>query len=51
MKNSGIDVKIELNRSKSDKKILTDEQKMQAMIKKNPALQMFKNKFNLDFNS
>ncbi|MDA3929206.1 MAG: hypothetical protein PF541_09615 [Prolixibacteraceae bacterium] len=50
LKNSTIDVQVDLNRAKENRKILTDEQKMQAMIQKNPALQLMKNKFNLDFN-
>lgn len=50
LNNSSIDVVVELNRAKNEHRILTDEQKMKAMIKKNPALVNFKNKFNLDFN-
>lgn len=50
LSNSKIDVIVELNRAKNEHKILTEEQKMQAMMKKNPALALMKNKFNLDFN-
>ena len=50
LKNSKIDVRVDLIKAKNDNKLLTDEQKMQAMIKKNPALLLMKNKFNLDFN-
>ena len=48
--NSRIDVKIEMLQAIEEDKLLTDEQKLQAMMKKNPALQKMKNLFNLDFN-
>lgn len=51
LSNSTIDVQIDLIRSTVENRVLTDEQKMKSMIQKNPALQLFKNKFNLDFNS
>lgn len=51
LKNSFIDVQVKLIKASNNKKILTDEQKLQAMLQKNPALQLFKNKFNLDFNT
>lgn len=50
LKNSRVDVVVELLKAQPQDKLLTDEQKMQAMIKKNPALLLMKNKFNLDFN-
>lgn len=50
LRNSSIDVQVEINRVANENKMLTDEQKMQAMLKKNPALVLFKNAFNLDFN-
>ena len=50
LKNSTIDVKVELLKATNDSRVLTDEQKMKAMIQKNPALSLLKNKFNLDFN-
>lgn len=49
--NSSIEVEIVVNKAKNDRKILTDEQKLQDMMKKNPALIHFKNKFLLDFNN
>lgn len=51
LKNSKIDVEIALNKSNAEKKVLTDEQKLKAMIEKNPALLLFKNKFYLDFSA
>jgi len=51
LNNSTIDVSVEIVRSVVENKIMTDDQKMKAMMQKNPALQLFKNKFNLDFNS
>ena len=50
LNNSTIDVKVELTKATNDSRVLTDEQKMKAMMQKNPALSLFKNKFNLDFN-
>ena len=50
LKNSKIDVQVDLNRTQSENKILTDEQKLKSMIEKSPALGLLKNKFNLDFN-
>ena len=50
LNNSSIDVVVELNRAKNENRMLTDEQKMKAMIQKNPALAHLRNKFNLDFN-
>lgn len=50
LKNSKVDVRVDLVKAQKGTKLLTDEQKMQAMIKKNPALLLMKNKFNLDFN-
>ena len=50
LKNSKIDVHVDLIKAQNEDKLLTSDQKMQAMIKKNPALLLMKNKFNLDFN-
>lgn len=47
--NSQIDVQEVLNKSITERKVLTDEQKLKMMMQKNPALTLFKNKFNLDF--
>lgn len=49
LKNSQIDVKIVMNKNLQQKKLLTEEQKLQAMMKKNPALRKMKQMFNLDF--
>ncbi len=49
LKNSQIDVKIVMNKNLQQNKLLTDEQKLQAMMKKNPALKKMKQMFNLDF--
>ncbi len=51
LNNSSIDVHIELVKSTVENKILTDDQRLKSMMQKNPALLMFKSKFNLDFNS
>jgi len=48
--NSKIDVNIEMVQPTHEGKMLTDEQKMQVMMMKNPVLQKMKNMFNLDFN-
>jgi DNA polymerase-3 subunit gamma/tau len=50
LRNSKIDVRIELNEAVFEDKLLTDEQKLAAMMKKNPALLKMKSMFNLDFN-
>jgi hypothetical protein len=50
LRNSKIDVKIELIEAAFEDKMLTDDEKLTAMIKKNPALQKMKSMFNLDFN-
>ncbi|MBN2263612.1 MAG: hypothetical protein JW735_11900 [Prolixibacteraceae bacterium] len=50
LNNSQIDVRVDVNRVESENKILTDEQKLKEMVQKNPVLQMFRSKFNLDFN-
>jgi hypothetical protein len=51
LRNSKIDVIVELVEATFEDKLLTDEQKLTAMMKKNPALQKMKSMFNLDFNS
>lgn len=48
--NSLIDVKIEMMDETPENKLLTDDQKLQAMMKKNPSLFKMRNLFNLDFN-
>lgn len=50
LNNSTVDVRVDLNRATSETKVFTDDQKIKAMIQKNPALGLLKNKFNLDFN-
>jgi hypothetical protein len=50
LNNSKIDVVIEMVQPNHEGKMFTDEQKMQAMLIKNPAFQKMKNTFNLDFN-
>ncbi len=50
LKNSKIDIKIELKHESHQDKLLTEDQKLQAMLKKNPSLVKMKNLFNLDFN-
>ncbi len=50
LKNDLIDVRVDLEeREESEVKIITDEQKLKAMMQKNPTLLLFKNKFNLDY--
>ncbi|HPR31091.1 MAG TPA: hypothetical protein PLK12_03305 [Prolixibacteraceae bacterium] len=49
LNNTQIDVHIVLEKSTTGTKLLTDEQKLQAMMQKNPALQKMKNLFHLDF--
>jgi hypothetical protein len=48
--NETIDLEIELGRSTNENKAQTEDQKLQAMISKNPALFKMKSKFNLDIN-
>lgn len=50
LNNTKIDVNIEMVQVTHEGKLFTDEQKLQAMMMKNPALQKMKNTFNLDFN-
>jgi DNA polymerase III subunit gamma/tau len=50
LNNSKIDIMIEIEEKAFEEKIFTDEQKLQAMMKKNPNLLKMKNKFFLDFN-
>jgi DNA polymerase III subunit gamma/tau len=47
--NASIDVRVDLQKNENETKVLTDDQKIKAMIQKNPALGLMKNKFNLDF--
>ncbi len=51
LRNSLIDVDIEMIEAVYDNKLLTDDQKLINMMKKNLSLQKMKNMFNLDFNS
>lgn len=50
LNNSLIDIRVDVSRAESENKILTDEQKLKDMVQKNPVLQIFRSKFNLDFN-
>ena len=50
LSNSLIDIRVDVSRAESENKILTDEQKLKDMVQKNPVLQIFRSKFNLDFN-
>jgi hypothetical protein len=49
LKNSGIDLIITISDSKQERIIYTDSDKFQELAKKNPALNLLKQKFNLDF--
>jgi DNA polymerase-3 subunit gamma/tau len=49
LKNSGIDLNIRIDETKSDKIIYTDTDKFTEMAKKNPALILLRHKFSLDF--
>ncbi|HPB05479.1 MAG TPA: hypothetical protein PKV50_03825 [Prolixibacteraceae bacterium] len=51
LNNSLIDVDIKMIEAVYDNKLLTDDQKLINMMKKNLSLQKMKNMFNLDFNS
>jgi DNA polymerase III subunit gamma/tau len=50
LENSRVDLKIELIKINHESRILTEDQKLQQMIQKNPALMKLKARFNLDFN-
>jgi len=50
LENSKVDLKIELIKINHESRILTEDQKLQQMMQKNPALMKLKARFNLDFN-
>lgn len=50
LRNNKIDVVIEMVEAVHGEKMFTDEQKLQAMMLRNPALKKMKSLFNLDFN-
>jgi len=50
LRNNKIDVVIVMQEGVHEEKMFTNDQKMQAMMKKNPVLKRMKNIFNLDFN-
>lgn len=50
LENSQIDIEIKQEKPKGDNRIMTDEQKLQQMIQKNPDLGRMKMLFHLDFN-
>jgi len=49
LNNSFIDLQIELVKNAFENKILTDDQKLQSMMNKNPSLMKLKGRLNLDF--
>ncbi len=49
LKNTDIDLDIRIDDSKQEKIIYTDADKFQEMVRKNPALALLKQRFNLDF--
>lgn len=49
LQNEQIDLQIELVKSTFENKVLTEDQKLQSMISRNPYLMKMKGKFNLDF--
>ncbi len=49
LKNSAIDLSIRIDDTKQEKIIYTDSEKFQEMARKNPALVLLRQKFNLDF--
>ena len=50
LKNSRIELITEVEIQETKKLIYSDSEKLQAMINKNPQLNVFRQKFNLDFN-
>lgn len=51
LNNEIFDIKLKVVKKERKASALTDEQKLQQMIKKNANLATMKSKFNLDFNS
>lgn len=50
LKNSNIELTTKVDVQKIKKVIYSDSEKLQVMINKNPQLNVFRQKFNLDFN-
>jgi DNA polymerase-3 subunit gamma/tau len=49
LRNSGIELTTKLEKIESERMIFSDSEKLQMMMQKNPELNVFKQKFNLDF--
>lgn len=49
LRNSGIELATRLEKIESERMIFSDSEKLQIMMQKNPDLNVFKQKFNLDF--
>ena len=49
LRNSGIEIITKLEKNESERVIFSDSEKLQMMMQKNPVLNEFKQKFNLDF--
>jgi len=49
LKNSGIDVFSKIEEIETERLIYSDNEKFQEMVKKNPNLNLLRQKFNLDF--
>lgn len=49
LRNSGIELSTRLEKIESERVIFSDSEKLQMMMQKNPVLNDFKQKFNLDF--
>lgn len=49
LRNSGIELSTRLEKIESERVIFSDSEKLQMMMQKNPVLNEFKQKFNLDF--
>lgn len=49
LRNSGIELATRLEKIESERMIFSDSEKLQMMMQKNPDLNVFKQKFNLDF--
>lgn len=49
LRNSGIEIITRLEKNESERVIFSDSEKLQMMMQKNPVLNEFKQKFNLDF--
>ncbi len=49
LRNSGIEITTRIEKIESERVIFSDSEKLQMMMQKNPVLNEFKQKFNLDF--